>query len=91
VAKFGAERVRMNPSDKEMLVVVARRLAWLTPLIYMLLTVGLWVAHLVAPQAIGPITNYTVEVSLIGAVTFGGLYALAFALRPTRREPTVTD
>ena len=77
----------MNPSDKEALVTVARRFAWLTPVIYTLLSVGLWITHSVAPSAMGPVTNYTVEVSLIGALTFGGLYALASALRPSRREP----
>ena len=72
----------MNPTDKEALVRFGRRFAWMTLVLYAGLTLGLWLTAAIFPDNIGPVTDYTVSISLIGAVTFGGLYAAALALRP---------
>ena len=44
-------------------------------------------------MAIGPVSDYTVEVAAIAGVTFGGLYAAAMTLRPDRAgdRPTLAD
>jgi len=77
-----------NPADKAALRVAGRRFVWMALALYAGLTIGLWVAHATFPAAIGAVTNYTVEVSLIGAIAFGGLYAAAVSLRPVRPKPS---
>lgn len=69
-----------------------RRFVWLVLVIYAALTVGLWLAHALAPSSIGAVTDYTISVSLIGAVTFGGLFAAGTALvdRPDRPQGAAT-
>ncbi len=82
----------MDSSDKYELRLAGIRFAWATLLLYAGLTVGLWAAHLAFPQSMGAVNNYTVEVSLIGAVAFGGLYAAAMTLHPTRpTRPQTAD
>lgn len=80
-----------NPEDKDALRAAARRFAWMTLAIYAGLTVGLWIAHAMFPETMGAVTDYTVSVSLMGAITFGGLYAAAMTLRPAKPQPTTVS
>lgn len=80
----------MDPSDRTALRVAGRRFVWMTLVIYAGLTVGLWAVHAAFPNALGAVTDYTVEVSLLSAIAFGGLYAAALTLRPGRPEPVPT-
>lgn len=59
---------------------------WLFLAIYAALSLGLWASHAAFPGAMGPVTDYTVSTSLIGALTFGGMYAAAVSLRDVRRS-----
>ncbi len=81
----------MKSSDKEALIQAGRRFAWMTLALYAFLSIGLWLAWVLFPGSIGTVTEYTVSTSLIAAVTFGGLYAAAMALRsarPTESTPS---
>ena len=77
-------------SDKEALTLLARRFAWMTVALYVILIAGFAVAHAIFPDRIGSVDAYVLTTSLIGAVTFGGLYAAATALRPARTEDQPT-
>lgn len=68
-----------------------RRFAWISLALYGALSTGQWVAHLVG--AFGPVTGYTIEISIIGATTFAALYAAAGALKPQSplRDSTTTE
>jgi hypothetical protein len=77
-----AERVSTNGSDKEALVLAIRRFGWMSFVLYAIMSVGLWLAWVLFPRVIGTVTDYTISISLLAAVTFGGLYAAAMALRP---------
>jgi len=83
--------MQTNPEDKDALRAAARRFAWMTLAIYAGLTVGLWIAHAMFPETMGAVTDYTVSVSLMGAITFGGLYAAAMTLRPTKPQPATVS
>ena len=50
------------------------------------ISIVLWLASAVAPIWFGPVSAYTVEISITIALTFGGMYALASILRPSRRD-----
>ncbi len=79
----GMERMHLESADKEALRHLGRRFLWMTLALYAALTLGLWIAHAVAPATLGlGDYDYVVSVSLLGAVAFGGLYAAAMALRP---------
>ena len=80
----------MDLSERTALRVAGRRFVWMTLVIYAGLTIGLWAAHATLPSALGAVTNYTIEVSLIAAIAFGGLYAAALTLRPVRPKPAPT-
>jgi len=60
----------------------ARRFAWIGLAAYGALSLGQWLGYRVG--AFGPMTEYTIEVSIIGAIVIGGLYAVAWALRPQK-------
>ena len=79
-----------DPSDRATLRVAGRRFLWMTLVLYAGLTIGLWAAHATFPSALGAVTNYTIEVSLIAAIAFGGLYAAAQTLRPIRPKASRT-
>ena len=80
----------MDPSDRTVLSVAWRRFVWMTLVLYAGLTVSLWAAHAALPGAIGGVTDYTIEVSLVGAIAFAGLYAAALTLRPVLPKPSLT-
>ncbi len=74
----------MDPEDRSSLSSALRSFVWLFLAFYAASTLSLWFANVVLPDAMGPVTNYTVSISLILAVGFGGLYAAWSALRPER-------
>ncbi len=82
----------MKTSDNEALRLLGRRFVWMTLVLYAVLTLGLWIAHAAFPNVLGPWWDYDylVRNSLIGALTFGGMYAAAFALRTDRRRKPIT-
>ncbi len=87
------ERMHVKQDDRQDLGSLARRFAWMTLAIFAALTIGLWVAHVAWPTVVGPSLDYdyVVGVSLLCAVTFGGLFAAGLALRSARpREPAPT-
>jgi len=71
----------MDPEDRRALSSAVHRFGWLFLGLYAAATVSLWLANVMSPDSIGPVTNYTVSVSLTFAVTFGGLYAAWTVLR----------
>lgn len=71
-----------QPSDKQALLHLGRRFAWISLAIYGALILGLWAANALFPDAIGPVTDYSLTTGAIAAVTFGGLFAAALALWP---------
>ncbi len=81
-----SEWMHVKPKERETLVLHSRRFVGMTLVIYAALTVGLWLAHAISPGTFGPGLefDYVVSVSLIAALTFGGLFAAALALRPIR-------
>jgi len=89
----GSERFGSTSEDRETLHIFAMRLAWMSLAGYAAVSLGLWAAHGIWPMAIGPVSDYTVEVAAIAGVTFGGLYAAAMTLRPDRAgdRPTLAD
>jgi hypothetical protein len=63
-----------------------RRFAWIVLLLYATISIGLWAASLIPPIRMGPVTAYTIEMSLGISIWVGALYTMALALRPNRRE-----
>lgn len=86
-ATAGFGPMTLGPRARETLKVL-RRLGWTTAAIYTALTGGLWLAQFLLPGSMGPVTNYTVEVSLIAAATFGGLYTAGSLLLPSKHGGT---
>lgn len=76
----------MHPGDTKPLVAAGRRFFWLYWTLFAALVVGLLAAHWLLPTVMGPLSDfrlsYIITISIIGALTFGGLYAAASALRP---------
>jgi|GEM_PF-1621576 len=79
-----ARRLAMNEIRRAAIGIGVRRFAWVSLIVYAFLTLGLWISHLGVLGTIGGVTNYTIEVSLLVAITFGGLFAAVMALRPFR-------
>ncbi len=63
-----------------------RRFAWLFLILYGASSIALWALSVAGLGLVGPVTAYTVEISLTIALAFGGLYAAASALKPSKRE-----
>lgn len=82
-ARQKVKRLQMKPSDTAALRLLSRRFVWMTLAAYAFMSVGLWVANLVFP--LGGVDAYTTEISIIGALTFSGLYAAASVLMSTSR------
>jgi len=78
------------PEDRSALSSAVRRFSWLFLAFYTASTLGLWLANAVFPDRVGPVTEYTVSISLSLAVTFGGLYAAWSVLRPERPKRDAT-
>lgn len=78
------EAISTNDSDKTALKVAGRRFVWMTVALFGGLTIGFWAVHAMFPSILGALTNYTIEVSGIAAIAFGGSYAAALSLRPLR-------
>jgi len=74
--------MRMQPQSVVLAVRALRSFGWLFLASYAAASIGLWVAHAAFPDAIGPVTDYTVSISAILALTFGGLYAAVLAIKP---------
>lgn len=73
--------MRLSPKGKAELLSAGRRFLWLSLVLYAGLTVGYWTAHIFSPESTGPVTDSVVFVSLIAAVTFGGLYTAAVTIK----------
>lgn len=73
-----------RPADARPAIVAGRRFVWVFWTIFAGLVGGLFAASLLAP-AILPLSDfnrsYVVSMSIIGALTFGGLYAAARVLK----------
>jgi len=82
-ARQNVKRLQMKPSDTAALRLLIRRFVWMTLAAYAFMSVGLWIANFVFP--LGGIDAYTTEISITGALTFGGLYAAASVLMSTSR------
>jgi len=63
-----------------------RRFAWMFLSLYGATSIALWAFSVAGLGFVGPVTAYTVEISLTIALAFGGLYAAASALRPVKRD-----
>ena len=63
-----------------------RRFAWMFLSLYGATSIALWGLSVAGLGFMGPVTAYTVEISLTIALAFGGLYAAASALRPSKRD-----
>jgi hypothetical protein len=63
-----------------------RRFAWMFLAFYGMGSIALWAAHLAFPGSIGPVTEYTISISLIIGFSFGALYAAASVLRPSKGD-----
>ncbi len=63
-----------------------RRFAWLFLILYGASSIALWALSVAGLGLVGPVTAYTVEISLTIALAFGGLYAAASALKPSNRD-----
>lgn len=74
-----------NPFPREATAAL-RRFAWMFLSLYGATTVALWAFSVTGLGLVGPVTAYTVEISLTIALAFGGLYAAASALRPSKRD-----
>jgi len=62
------------------------RFAWMFLSLYGATSIALWAFSVTGFGFVGPVTAYTVEISLTIALAFGGLYAAASALRPSKRD-----
>ena len=67
-------------------VAALRRFAWMFLSFYGATSIALWAFSVAGLGFVGPVTAYTVEISLTIALAFGGLYAAASALRPSKRD-----
>jgi len=63
-----------------------RRFAWMFLSLYGATSIALWAFSVAGLGFVGPVTAYTVEISLTIALAFGGLYAAGSALRPSKRD-----
>lgn len=82
------EPITLESPDLRFFAELGRRFVWLFLAVHAALSLGLWASHLAFPASMGPVTDYTVSISLTGAAAFGGLYAAALSLRDVRRAPS---
>ena len=55
-------------------------------ILYGATSIALWGFFVAGFGFVGPVTAYTVEISLTIALAFGGLYAAASAVKPSKRD-----
>ena len=63
-----------------------RRFAWMFLILYGATSIALWAFSVAGFGFVGSVTAYTVEISLTIALAFGGLYAAASAVKPSKRD-----
>ena len=66
-------------------IAALRRFGWMFLSLYAISSIALWAISVAAVGFMGPVTAYTIEISVTLALTFGALYAAASALRTPRR------
>jgi len=74
-----------NPFPREATAAL-RRFAWMFLSFYGATSIALWAFSVAGLGLVGPVTAYTVEISLTIALAFGGLYTAASELRPSKRD-----